>query len=70
MAPDPNTHSTGHRRPGLLTARAALILLLSLLSGAGCAVLLLAAGRALPEVILGSIGVVAGALKLFHELID
>ncbi|WUI04164.1 hypothetical protein OHR68_20980 [Spirillospora sp. NBC_00431] len=70
MARDPNTHSTGGRPPGLVTARAALILLLSLLSGAGCAVLLLAAGRTAPEVILGSIGVTAGALKLFHELID
>lgn len=70
MAPEHDGRSADGPRPGLLTARAALVLLLAALCGAGCAVLLLAAGCSPPEALLGAAGAFGGAAKLFHELID
>ncbi|MDL4774439.1 MULTISPECIES: hypothetical protein [Thermomonosporaceae] len=57
-------------RGALMTQRAVLVLLLAMLGGLGCGVLLLAAGRSLPEAALGAAGTFAASLKLFHEMID
>jgi hypothetical protein len=57
------------RRP-LLTAHAALVLLFSLLSGIGAAVLLAFAERSGYEAALVGIGTTAVAIKFFHWLIQ
>lgn len=57
------------RRP-LLTARAALVLLFSLLSGIGAAILIAFAGHTGYEAALIGIGATAAAIKFFHWLIQ
>jgi hypothetical protein len=57
------------RRP-LLTAHAALVLLFSLHSGIGAAVLVVLAGRSGYEAALVGIGAAAVAIKFFHWLIQ
>lgn len=54
----------------LLTARAALVFLFSLLSGIATALLLAAAGRSGYEAALIGIGTTAAAIKFFHWLIQ
>jgi hypothetical protein len=54
----------------LLTAHAALVLLLSLLSGIGAAVLTALSGRSVYEAILIGLGTTAVAVKFFHWLIQ
>jgi hypothetical protein len=54
----------------LLTIRTALLLLCSLVTAAGAAALLLAAGRHPAEAGLGAAAVFAGTLKLLDELIE
>lgn len=57
------------RRP-LLTAHAALVLSLSLLSGIGAAVLVALSGRSHYEAVLIGLGTTAVAMKFFHWLIQ
>lgn len=59
----------GPRRP-LLTGHAALVLLLSLLSGLGAAVLTVLAGHSGYEAALVGIGVAAMAVRFFDWLIQ
>jgi hypothetical protein len=67
MATDDN--DDGPRRP-LLTAHAALVLLLSLVSGIGAAVLTALAGHSGYEAALIGIGTTAAAIKFFDWLIQ
>ena len=62
-------HNDDPRRP-LLTAHAALVLLLSLLSGIGAAILIAFAGRSGYKAALIGIGTTAVAIKFFHWLIQ
>ena len=56
--------------PGpLLPLRAALVLLLAMLTAITVAILLLMAHRTVPESVLGGLAALAGAVKFFHWLI-
>lgn len=62
------SNSSQHSR--LLTTRAALILLLGVLAGAGAAVTVVLLGVSLAHGVLAGGAAFGGAVTLFHQIID